>query len=152
MDQARLQEVIDGGESLTVEFKSDRGRISDSSIYEEIVALANSDGGVLVLGVEDDGTMTGAKPRHGHTTDPLKLQAAVFNNTSPNVNTRVSVIAIGANPVIAIEVDRYPESCATASGKALRRAIKADGTPETRPFFPYEQRVRRVELGLVDYS
>lgn len=152
MDQARLQQVIEGGESLTTEFKSDRKPISDSSIYEEIVALANSDGGVLVIGVEDDGTVTGAQPRHGLTTDPLKLQAAVFNNTSPNVNTRVSVHIIDSNPVIAIEVDRYPEACATASGKALRRAIKSDGTPETRPFFPHEQRVRRVELGLVDYS
>jgi hypothetical protein len=43
-------------ESLTVEFKSDRKRLSDNELVEAIVCLANAEGGELWLGVEDDGT------------------------------------------------------------------------------------------------
>lgn len=54
--------------------------------------------------------------------------------------------------VIAIEVDSYPEPCATASGKSLRRAIGPDGKPQSVPFYPRDQKSRRIDLGLLDYS
>ena len=46
-------------ESLTIEFKSDRKRLSDTELVEAVVCLANAEGGELWLGVEDDGTPTG---------------------------------------------------------------------------------------------
>ena len=152
MDLTQLENLIAAGESVEREFKSDRCKISDKTIYEEVVALANTDGGVLLIGVEDDGTVTGAQPRHGRTTDPTKLRAAIFNNTVPNVNTRIHVPVHPQGPVIVIEVDSYPEPCATASGKSLRRTVGADGKPQTVPFYPRDQRTRRVSLGLLDFS
>lgn len=151
-DIEQLEQWIAKGEQLDGEFKSDRGGLNDSTLYEEIVALANSEGGVLLIGVEDDGSVTGARPRHGHSTDPLKLQAAIFNNTVPSINTRISVIAHPAGPVIAVEVDRYPEPCATCAGKSLRRLTGPDGKPQTVPFYPRDQRSRRIDLGLLDFS
>lgn len=148
----RLTDLIASGESVEREFKSNRRQISDNEIYEEIVALANTSGGALIIGVEDDSTITGARPRHGDTTDPIKLQSAIFNNTVPNINTRVSVVTHPSGPVISVEVDPYPEPCATASGKSLHRTIGADGKPQTVPFYPRDQRSRRVELGLLDFS
>ncbi|MGM0787058.1 MAG: ATP-binding protein, partial [Thermodesulfobacteriota bacterium] len=94
----------------------------------------------------------GAKPRHGHTTDPAKLRASIFNNTVPNINTRISLIQCINGPVIAIEVDPYPEPCATTSGKAMRRTTRADGMPQSVPFYPRDQRTKRVDLGLLDFS
>ncbi len=152
MDQKKLYDLIESGESLSVEFKSDRRQISDNTIYEEIVALANTDGGVLLIGVEDDGVITGAKTRHGNTTDPTKLRASIFNNTVPNINTRITVTPCINAIVIAIEVAPYPEPCATASGKAMRRTIGADGKPQSVPFYPRDQRTKRVDLGLLDFS
>ena len=152
MDLTQLENLIAAGESVEREFKSDRSKISDNTIYEEVVALANTDGGVLLIGVEDDGTVTGAQPRHGRTTDPAKLRAAIFNNTVPNVNTRIHVPVHPQEPVIVIEVDSYPEPCATASGKSLRRTFGADGKPQTVPFYPRDQRTRRISLGLLDFS
>ena len=152
MDTAQLDTLIAGGESVRAEFKSDRRQISDSRIYEEVVALANTEGGVLLIGVEDDGTVTGANPRHGRTTDPAKLRAAIFNNTVPNINTRIAVVQHPGGPVIDIEVDSYPELCATTSGKSLRRTVGSDGKPATVPFYPRDQRARRVDLGLLDFS
>ncbi len=152
MNDKQLQALIRAGESLTVEFKSDRQPQNDSVIYEEVVAMANTRGGTLLLGVEDDGTVTGARPRHGHNTDPNKLQAAIFNNTVPNVNTRISVVRHLHERVIAVEVDTYPEPCATASGKSVRRTIGGDGKPQTVPYYPRDQRSRRTDMGLLDFS
>jgi ATP-dependent DNA helicase RecG len=152
MDLHELERHIAAGESLDREFKSDKRVVTDREIYEEIVALANAKGGVLLIGVEDDASVTGAKPRHNKHTDPLKLQAAIFNNTIPSINTRVSVVTHPKGRVIAVSVDQYPEPCATASGKSLRRAIGPDGKPQTVPFYPRDQRSRRVDLGLLDFS
>jgi ATP-dependent DNA helicase RecG len=109
----QLQEWISLGESIEREFKSDIRQISDKEIYEEIVAFANTSGGILLIGVDDSGKVIGAKPRHGKTTDPLKLQSSIFNNTVPNINTRVTIIPYPSGNVLAIEVDLYPEPCAT---------------------------------------
>jgi ATP-dependent DNA helicase RecG len=152
IDLEQLEALIAAGESLRVEFKSDRQQISDGAIHEEVVALANTEGGVLLIGVEDDGTVTGAKPRHGRSTDPPKLQAAVFNNTVPNVNTRISIVRHPQGDVLAIEVDPYPEPCATATGKSVRRTVGGDGKPQTVPYYPRDQRSRRTDMGLLDFS
>ena len=139
----QLNDLIAGGESLTVEFKSDRRQIPDKEIYEEVVSLANTSGGALLIGVEDGGDVTGAAPRHGQTTDPLRLQAAIFANTVPSINTRVSALAHEGREVLAIEVDRYPEPCATAGGKSLRRLIGPDGKPQSVPLLEDPQKVRK---------
>ena len=44
--------------SLTIEFKSDRKRLPDDDLVEALVCLANTEGGELWLGVDDDGTPT----------------------------------------------------------------------------------------------
>lgn len=152
MDCAYLNELIAQGESLEREFKSDRRQASDNEIYEEVVALANTQGGVLLVGVEDDGTITGANARHGSKTDPRRLQAAIFNNTVPNINVRTDVVSHPEGVVLAIEVDPCPEVCATTQGRSLRRAIGGDGKPATVPFYPREHLSRRSSLGLLDYS
>ena len=138
-----LQEMVNAGESLEREFKSDRGRFSDRDVVEEIVAMANTVGGILLIGVEDNGAITGAYPRHGATTDPFKLQSAIFNNTVPSINTRVSVVPHPDGTVVAIEVDPYPEPCATAGGKSLRRTTGPDGKPQTVPFYSSRPTVQK---------
>lgn len=57
-----LRDTLTKGETLTVEFKSDRKPLPDRELVAAIVALANTEGGTLFLGVEDDGTVTGAHP------------------------------------------------------------------------------------------
>lgn len=149
-----INDILSKGETLRVEFKGEaRRQISDNEIYEEVVAMANTEGGLLLIGVEDDGIVTGAKSRHGSITDPTRLKSAIFNNTVPNINTTICLIRHdnGKN-VIAIEVEPYPEPCATAAGKALKRSLKSDGKPQSVPFYPREQQSRKITLGLLDYS
>lgn len=53
----KLKELIDGGESSTVEFK--RKIAHPEKIAKELVAFANSKGGYLIVGVDDNGTIYG---------------------------------------------------------------------------------------------
>jgi len=152
IDPERFKQLIMAGESLEREFKSDRKQISDSKIYEEVVAMANTRGGVIFIGVEDDGTVTGAKPRHGASTIPSRLQSAIFNNTIPNINTKVCVASHTDGDILCVEVPLVPEPCSTASGKSLRRIVGPDGKPQTVPFYPRDQRSRRIDMGLLDFS
>ena len=57
MKRAELLELIAGGENSGVEFKRDDLR--PEQLAREVVALANLQGGRVLLGVEDDGTITG---------------------------------------------------------------------------------------------
>ena len=57
MLKSDLLELIANGENSGVEFKSDS--IRPEKLAKEIVALANFQGGRILLGVEDDGTISG---------------------------------------------------------------------------------------------
>ena len=59
MTKSDLLELISNGENSGVEFKSDDLR--PEKIAKEVVAMANLRGGRILLGVEDDGTITGIR-------------------------------------------------------------------------------------------
>jgi ATP-dependent DNA helicase RecG len=57
MTKTELLEIIRNGENSGVEFKRDT--IENRELAKELVALGNLDGGSVLLGVEDDGTIRG---------------------------------------------------------------------------------------------
>ena len=57
MKRTELREIISNRENSGIEFKRDD--ISPRNLAEEVVAFANFRGGKILLGVEDDGTITG---------------------------------------------------------------------------------------------
>ncbi len=57
MLKSELLEIIANGENSGVEFKRDD--IRPEQLAKEIVAMANFQGGRIILGVEDDGTISG---------------------------------------------------------------------------------------------
>ena len=57
MNQSELAEIIRNGENSGVEFKRDRDH--PDKIAKEIAALLNLQGGRILLGVEDDGSVSG---------------------------------------------------------------------------------------------
>jgi ATP-dependent DNA helicase RecG len=50
--------LVEGGENSAVEFKTAEVKID--SLAKEIVAFSNTNGGVIFLGVDDNGTITGS--------------------------------------------------------------------------------------------
>jgi len=136
-------------ESLTVEFKSDRKRLSDHDLVEAIVCLANAEGGELWLGVEDDGTPTGLHAEHRMLEGLPGLVAA---RTSPSVNVTVQALEVDGVSVARIAVPKARSVVATSGGVYLRRRIRHDGQPECVPMLPHERESRASTLGLVDVS
>ncbi len=141
--------MIPDKESITVEFKSDRSRLSDKELLATVVSLANTEGGDVYLGVEDDGTPTGLHPDH---QDPTSLSAFIANRTNPSISVRVELIEIKQIVIAKIYVPKARHLVATSEGLLQRRRLKADGTPEAVPFYPHEFIQRQTSLGLLDYS
>lgn len=139
---------IPKSETLVVEFKSDQKKLADDVLIESVVAFSNTDGGILYLGVEDDGTPTGLHKDHKNITT---LGAFIANKTVPPVAVRLEVLEDTVK-VLRIEVPKSRSIVSTSSGKILRRRIKADGTPENIPMYPYEITSRLSSLSVLDYS
>lgn len=135
-------------ESLTVEFKSDRNLLKEEEIIEAVVAFANTEGGDLYIGVENDGEVTGL---HKKRKDIAQLAALIANKTVPPMPVITELIE-NENPFIRIAVSKCTSIVSTSSGKMLRRRIKADGEPENIPMYPYEIATRLTGLRLLDYS
>ena len=144
-----MPRIIPWKETLTIEFKSDIRKYGDSDLFEDVVAFANTDGGDLYLGVEDDGTITGVHKDH---SNPITLSAYIANNTVPPISVRTEIIE-EERPVLKISVPKsYGGIAATRSGKMLRRRVKSDNTPENVPMYPTEIATRLSDLRLLDYS
>ena len=136
-------------EDLIVEFKSDLKRYPDNDLIDEIVGMANTKGGNLYLGVEDDGEITGVNKVH---KDAIGVTALVANNTVPSISVRAEIITEEEKDVLKIEIPISRTVVSTRSGKMLKRRLKADGTPEVVPMFSYEIVTRLSELALLDFS
>ena len=145
-----IERLIAGGETLTVEFKSDREKLSDRALVEALAAMANTDGGVLILGVEDGtGEVTGLHSQHiGHG----KPTAMIANRTVPPLHVSVAEVVLEGRPLFVMTVPSVPGVTATSDGLYLRRRLKPDGTPETVPMNPFEIQSRMTRFRLVDPS
>ena len=141
--------TIPNTETLDVEFKSDLKCYPDHDLIEEIVGMTNTIGGVLYLGVEDDGTITGVHKKHN---DAVGVTALIANNTVPPISVRAEVIYEESHNILKIEIPRSRGVVATTWGKILRRRLKLDRSPEVIPMYPYEIPSRLSELGMLDYS
>lgn len=149
----RIRSWAAGGERYDVEFKSERRKpLNDHDLIEVVTCLANGSGGVLLVGVEDDGELTGARPRQGEGTDPLRVQALIANNTQPPVSTVVSIVDVDGVTVVLVEVPDSPQVVGTTKGTYLRRTIGADGRPRCMPFYAHEMLAHQIDYGAVDFA
>ena len=136
-------------ESLTVEFKSDRAQLSDRALVEAIVCLANSEGGELWLGVEDDGSPSGLHTAH---TELSGLAGLVASRTSPPLAVTVERLTVDGAEVARVSVPKASSDVSTMGGVYLRRRLNAQGLPECVPMLPHDRASRGSAFGLNDVS
>lgn len=152
-----VRTLIEAGETLAVEFKGEsQKKLGDNDLVEAVVCLANrqdAEPGFLLVGVEDDGRITGARPRHeaGHT-DPQRVQALIANNTRPSLACRSEIITMPEGLVLVIEVPPTRTPVGTTGGTYLRRALGGRGMPECVPFHFHEMQALQADRGALDYS
>jgi predicted HTH transcriptional regulator len=97
-----LNEIIENGESQTVEFK--RKFTDPEKIAKEMIAFANTRGGMLIFGVDDDKSVVGVESEKGEI-EFIQLAADFF--CEPKLNYTVNIMHIYKKDVIIVNI---PES------------------------------------------
>jgi len=147
--EQEIRALIRQGEGLTLEFKSDLKSLPDRDLVAVVVSLANTEGGDLLLGVEDDGTVTGLHTNHLSVSG---IPSLIANKTNPAISIRVERHDLQGKSIARIIVPKLRQLVSTSDGLLVRRRLKIDGTPEAVPFYPHEFIQRQSSLGLVDPS
>ena len=148
-DHDKIRKLLSKGENLTIEFKSDRKCLPDRDLIAAAMALANTEGGDLLLGVEDDGTITGLHKNH-LSTDGIAVLIA--NRTAPSLAVHVVPVEFEEKLIVWIQVPKSRQLVATTDGLVQRRRLLSNGRPEAVPFYPHEFTQRQSSLGLLDPS
>lgn len=145
---------VSAGEQYDVEFKGEEHSVlNDRDLVEAVVCLANGAGGVLLIGVEDDGRITGSRPRHeAGRTDPLRLQALIANRTQPPLSTAVHVVGVDGLVVVVVHVPDSSRVVGSTAGTYVRRAVAADGRPTCLPYHAHEMLAHEIDRGAVDWA
>lgn len=148
-----LRRLVADGEQLDVEFIGEESEpLDDRALIEAIVCLANGRGGILLVGVEDDARITGARPRHGGYTDPRRLEVFVANQTVPSVPAECGILTLDGRDVLVIEIPSGQPVTSTTAGVYKRRALDAHGRPRCLPLLAHEMQSREASRGALDYS
>jgi ATP-dependent DNA helicase RecG len=156
MTPEALRALVAGGETLAVEFKGEaHAPLNDRDLVQAVVCLANRQGqedGWLLVGVEDDGRITGARPRHGARTEPDRVVALVAARTSPSVAVEVCEVPAQAETVLVLRVPPQRHTVGTSEGVFLRRSIGGDGRPSCVPMDGFAVQSLQADRGLLDPS
>ncbi len=100
-------------EGQHIEFK--RGVGSDT-LQDTVVAFSNANGGVILVGVEDDGAITGRKLDAG-TADAI--HRTIHHVRDPG-RYSIHELSVGGRPVVIISVDRRNEGFAQTSSAVVK--------------------------------
>ena len=107
MKVKRISEILNGGESITVEFKQSKNKLN-KDVFESVCAFLNRNGGHLFLGVEDKGGIVGI---NAEAIEKVKKEFVTSMNNpqkiSPTFYLSVEEIEIEGKVVLYIFV---PES------------------------------------------
>lgn len=127
-----IKEVISKGEKIDVEFKSWK-KIKDKKelmkiITKEAVALANTKGGMILIGVEDNGEITGCD-----NYDIQNIMESIYDRTIPKLFTDIEEVFVENNTILVICVPKGSTLYATSAGEVYKRLGK-----NTKPMFPEE--------------
>ncbi len=131
-DADMINVLIKEGEGLTVEFKEH----FTPRIDEDMVAFANTKGGVILLGVRDNRTVNGEK-----LTNDLKARInSVARNCNPPILPRIKQL----QNIIAIEVpqgEEKPYNCSSGYFRRLDGTTQKMSNHELRTMFQEHEKI-----------
>lgn len=101
MKKREIKELIEQGEGYFVEFKEHIG----AGLDREMVAFANSSGGKIVIGVADDGGITGCTLDNSMRS---RIQD-IANNCNPRISIHLQTAKYERKNLLLILVDESPD-------------------------------------------
>ena len=114
MDHNQLREIIEKGESETVEFKEN----FDKETIETVGAFANTKGGMILVGVSDKGKIIGVHIRK-ETVNNWVNQIA--QSTDPRIVPDIEVYTVNGKDVGIIWIKEFPLKPVSVKGRCFRR-------------------------------
>lgn len=138
-------EIIQQGETKYVEFKSwikANKKELINILTNEAVGFANTDGGVILVGVEDNGEITGC-----NNYDEQTIIESIYDKTIPKLFTDIDVIKISNKVIMKITIQKSQEIVATSKGVVYKRLGK-----NTKPLYPSEYTSNSIKGFEGDYS
>ena len=117
-------------------------------MVETVVCMANGQGGTLLIGVEDDGQVTGLHSRH--YTHPNALAAFVASRTVPPLAVEVAFVDLPEGQVAMLTVPAAHQPISTSYGRLLIRYQDVHNHPGCRPLYAYELTNWLAECGQAD--
>lgn len=100
MNYKEIKELIALGESTTLEFK--RKIISPVKLAKELAAFANTKGGNLLIGVDDDGTIVGIDSEK--SAIELVNQVCEFF-VDPPLKPKIEIVNVSWHDVLVVQID-----------------------------------------------
>jgi predicted HTH transcriptional regulator len=121
MKRQELRDLIEEGENLFVEFK--RKFSSHSKIAREMIAFANTKGGYMIFGVDDDKSIIGV--------DSEKSEAELINEAAksycePPLDIKIDYIELDGKEIVVVEIpqsDQKPHKLQDYSDFDINKAI-----------------------------
>ncbi|MEA1999068.1 MAG: putative DNA binding domain-containing protein [Euryarchaeota archaeon] len=123
MDTLELLELIEKGEDSQTQFKERFGSID--SLAAEICAFSNSNGGDIIVGVSDDGEITGLDKEEIRKLNEW-VSSTCSQKIDPQVNVTTQNIKYLDRIVMVISVPMGPNKFYIANGKDIWVKVGAD--------------------------
>ncbi|MDO0997452.1 ATP-binding protein [Staphylococcus hominis] len=123
MDKVEMYKTL----KESTHFDRKEARIENKKILTHVNGFANAEGGILVIGISDDGKVIGCKQYEGKTAADIKR--LITNGIVPLIEVKVEEIKVNDNYIIEIEVPPNPDAIVTIRDSEdvyLRQADKTD--------------------------
>jgi ATP-dependent DNA helicase RecG len=101
MKHSNIIEIIQQGENSAIEFKS--ADVKTDSLAKEIIAFANMNGGIILIGIEDDRTISGVSKEKNWEEWTMNI---VRNNINPPINICFQYIELNQKIIASITVEK----------------------------------------------
>jgi ATP-dependent DNA helicase RecG len=93
--------LIAQGENSSIEFK--QVEVRPDSLAKELIAFSNTNGGVVLIGVDDNGNIIGTEGRENIEEWVVNIAR---NNVIPAISPKIEKHEINGKTIVSIEVER----------------------------------------------
>jgi hypothetical protein len=123
-------------------------------LVKSAVAFANSDGGTIFVGVDDEGVPQGvseARKCFPKTDNPIEAQKArlknlITENTKPVPSVTYTIVKMNGNPVVVAEVKKSSTLCSTHDNRAYVRRGATSRLADPQTEIPSLNRVPGIDF------